>query len=190
MSSIATWSREELIVTFLALLGLMKARKSRRSQCQCANRHQKSLAEGFMVKEINLFEQEKTATKLASQPAQMELPDSIRPLTLPSSGCNKSDSSNSTSRESSKLSSFASNVPIPFTKIHEITETFHSLKPRQLRDLIGELQQEYLSQHRAFRLEEIADGYLLRSCEEYSEFIEKLYMTRRDEKLRRPRHKS
>jgi segregation and condensation protein B len=78
---------------------------------------------------------------------------------------------------------FSSNAPITFTKIHEITDTFHALKPRQLRDLISELQQEYLSQHRAFRLEEIADGYMLRTCEEYGSFIEKLHVNRRDEKL-------
>lgn len=78
---------------------------------------------------------------------------------------------------------FASNAPITFTKIHEITDTFHTLKPRQLRDLIAELQQEYLSQHRSFRLEEIADGFMLRTCEEYGVFIERLHVNRRDEKL-------
>lgn len=78
---------------------------------------------------------------------------------------------------------FASSGPLTFTKIHEITDSFHTLKPRQLRDLIGELQQEYLSQHRSFRLEEIADGYVLRTCEEYGVFIEKLYINKREEKL-------
>lgn len=78
---------------------------------------------------------------------------------------------------------FASNVPISFTKIHEITETFHSLKPRQLRDLIAELQQEYLSQHRSFRLEEIAQGYILKTCEEYSSFLALLHGSHREDKL-------
>src|ERR1700722_7290140 len=43
---------------------------------------------------------------------------------------------------------FASSDPLPFIKIREVVDTFHSLKPRLLRDLIIELQQEYLSQQR------------------------------------------
>lgn len=78
---------------------------------------------------------------------------------------------------------FASSEPIPFTKIREIVDSFQPLKPRQLRDLINELQQEYLSQQRAFRLEEIAEGFLLRTCEEYGPFIELACRNKRTEKL-------
>ncbi|MEI8365860.1 MAG: SMC-Scp complex subunit ScpB [Parachlamydiaceae bacterium] len=78
---------------------------------------------------------------------------------------------------------FASSDPLPFTKIREIVDTFQPLKPRQLRDLIIELQQEYLSQQRAFRIEEIADGFLLRTCEEYSPFIALICRNKRTEKL-------
>ncbi len=78
---------------------------------------------------------------------------------------------------------FASSDPLPFTKIREIVDTFQPLKPRLVRDLIIELQQEYLSQQRAFRLEEIAQGFLLRTCEEYSPFIDSLYRNKRTEKL-------
>jgi segregation and condensation protein B len=46
-----------------------------------------------------------------------------------------------------------------------------------------ELQQDYLSQQRAFRLEEIAEGFLLRTCEEYSPFLDLLYRNKRTEKL-------
>lgn len=78
---------------------------------------------------------------------------------------------------------FASSDPLPFAKIREIVDTFQPLKPRLLRDLIIELQQEYLSQQRAFRLEEIAQGFLLRTCEEYSPFIDALFRNKRTEKL-------
>jgi segregation and condensation protein B len=78
---------------------------------------------------------------------------------------------------------FASSDPLPFNKIREITDSFHPLKPRLLRDLINELQQEYLSQQRAFRLEEIAEGFLLRTCEEYSVFIDLLHRNKRTEKV-------
>lgn len=78
---------------------------------------------------------------------------------------------------------FAGSDPISFMKIREIVDSFQPLKPRLLRDLINELQQEYLSQQRAFRLEEIAEGFLLRTCEEYSPFIDLLYRNKRTEKL-------
>jgi segregation and condensation protein B len=78
---------------------------------------------------------------------------------------------------------FASNDPIPFTKIREITDTVHPLQPRILKELIEDLQEEYVSQQRAFRLTEIAEGYVLRSCEEYSEYISLLVRNKRTEKL-------
>jgi len=78
---------------------------------------------------------------------------------------------------------FASSDPLPFNKIKEIVDSFQPLKPRMLRDLINELQQDYLSHQRAFRLEEIAEGFLLRTCEEYSTFIDLLHRNRRTEKL-------
>lgn len=78
---------------------------------------------------------------------------------------------------------FASAEPLPFNKIREVVDTFQPLKPSQLRNLIIELQQDYLSQQRAFRLEEIAQGFLLRTCEEYSPFIDSLFHNKRTEKL-------
>lgn len=78
---------------------------------------------------------------------------------------------------------FASGDPLPFAKIREILDSFHPLKPRQVRDLITELQQDYLSQQRAFRVEEIAEGFCLRTCEEYGQFISQLFRNRRLEKL-------
>lgn len=78
---------------------------------------------------------------------------------------------------------FASSDPLSFQKIREIIETFYSIKPRILKDLINELQNEYLSQQRSFRLEEIAQGFLLRSCEEYSPYIDLLFRNKRTERL-------
>lgn len=78
---------------------------------------------------------------------------------------------------------FASNEPLPFNKIREVTDQLHPLKPRIIRDVIFELQHEYLSQQRGFRLEEIGQGYLLRTCEEMSSYIELLYRNKRTEKL-------
>ncbi len=78
---------------------------------------------------------------------------------------------------------FASSEPIPFHKIREVTDTIHLAKPRVLRNLILDLQQDYLTQQRAFRLEEIAQGFVLRSCQEFSHYIDLLYRNKRTEKL-------
>lgn len=78
---------------------------------------------------------------------------------------------------------FASSTPISFNKLREVGETLCPLRPKALRELIEELQQEYMSQQRAFRLEEIAEGYMLRTCEEYRLYIDLMHRNKRTEKL-------
>lgn len=78
---------------------------------------------------------------------------------------------------------FASSDPLPLPKIREITDTILPLRPRQLRQILEELKQEYLSQQRAFQLEEIAQGYVLRSHEEYAPYLDLLHRQKRAEKL-------
>ncbi|MCB1113239.1 MAG: SMC-Scp complex subunit ScpB [Chlamydiia bacterium] len=78
---------------------------------------------------------------------------------------------------------FASSDPIPFGRLKDITDEIYPLKPRAFKELIEDLREEYISQGRAFRLEEIAEGFLLRSLEEYSPYIEKLGYSKRQEKL-------
>jgi segregation and condensation protein B len=78
---------------------------------------------------------------------------------------------------------FSSNEPIPFNKIREIADTIQPLRPAVIKQLIEDLQQEYITQQRAFRLEEIGQGYLLRSCEEFGPYIDQLYRNKRAEKL-------
>lgn len=78
---------------------------------------------------------------------------------------------------------FASNEPIPFNKLREITDTVEPLKPRIIRELIQELAEEYMVQQRSFRLEEIAQGFILRTCQEYGPYIEMMYRNKRTEKL-------
>ncbi len=81
---------------------------------------------------------------------------------------------------------FASSTPLTFNRIKEIVDEVYPSKPKQIKDMLDDLREEYISQGRAFRLDEIAEGYLLRSCEEYSKFIEKLGYTKRQEKLSQP----
>ena len=78
---------------------------------------------------------------------------------------------------------FASPDPLPLVKIREVTDTILPLRPRQLRQILVELKQEYLSQQRAFQLEEIAQGYVLRTYEEYAPYLDLLHRQRRSEKL-------
>lgn len=78
---------------------------------------------------------------------------------------------------------FASPDPLPLVKIREVTDTILPLRPRQLRQILDELKQEYLAQQRAFQLEEIAQGYVLRTYEEYAPYLELFHRNRRSEKL-------
>jgi segregation and condensation protein B len=78
---------------------------------------------------------------------------------------------------------FATNEPIPLDKIREITDTIEPYPPKFLRSLLQELQMEYRIQNRAFRLEEIAQGFVLRSCEEFNSYIALLQRNKRAEKL-------
>lgn len=78
---------------------------------------------------------------------------------------------------------FATNTPTPLSKIREITDVYCPLKPRQLKTLIEELQMAYVTERRAFRLEEVALGYILRTSEVYSPYIELMHRNKRTEKL-------
>lgn len=78
---------------------------------------------------------------------------------------------------------FVSHEPIPFAKIREVLDSVELLKPRQIQDLLQELAEEYILQQRSFRLEEIAQGYILRTCKEYGPYIDLLFRNKRTEKL-------
>jgi segregation and condensation protein B len=81
---------------------------------------------------------------------------------------------------------FASREPLSTQRLKEICDEVYPLKPRAFKELIEDLKEDYISQGRAFRLEEIAEGLLLRSLEEYGPYIEKLGYTKRQEKLSHP----
>jgi segregation and condensation protein B len=78
---------------------------------------------------------------------------------------------------------FVTDEPISLCKIQNILESTHPLKLEELRQIINELKNEYVQQNRAFRLEEIANGYLLRTCEDLNAFIELLFKNFKKEKL-------
>ena len=78
---------------------------------------------------------------------------------------------------------FSSQSPLPIAKIREVTDTLFPLRPKELGKILNDLSEEYISQQRAFKLEEIAQGYVLRTHEEYAPYIELLHRQKRGEKL-------
>src|SRR5580692_6523260 len=78
---------------------------------------------------------------------------------------------------------FACSEPLTLDKIREVTDTIQPLPPREVRALIQALQDDYYFQKRAFRIEEIGQGFVLRSCEEFHPYIEQLFRNKRAEKL-------
>jgi len=78
---------------------------------------------------------------------------------------------------------FSSSEAIPLQKIKDIVQTAYPIRTRELKELIEALAQEYKEEQRAFQIDEIAGGYLLRTHSTMRPFIEKLLSDRRGEKL-------
>lgn len=141
-----------------------------------------------MSREINLFENEvETALALLDETEAPDLVAEEASLPKINRASSTKDALEKTYCQQIKrlieALLFASNEPLPLQKIREVADQLHPLKPKQLKELIFELQNDYLSGQRGFRLEEISQGYLLRTCEEFSPYIELLYRNKRTEKL-------
>lgn len=78
---------------------------------------------------------------------------------------------------------FASNEPLSFQRLREIIETKLPLKPKLLRDALEDLREDYIDQQRAFLLEENSLGFILKTREEYSGYVEQLFRNKRGGKL-------
>lgn len=142
-----------------------------------------------MSSEINLFEEEvETSTILKKRrPREVFEPSNVPPvlekvMEKEKEQKIKSDSYLQVKRLIEALL-FSSNEPLPFNKIREVTDELHPLKPRELKEILFEIQNECLKEQRGYRLEEIGQGYMLRTCEEFSPYIELLYRNKRTEKL-------
>jgi segregation and condensation protein B len=162
-----------------------------------------------MSKELNFFQSEiETITLDTAQEKSIDLPIALpedKPIDLPIATLQDKPLNESTepSLESPEIADwsqisqqlqhhlkrvveallFASPDPLPLAKIREVTDTILPLRPRQLRQILDELKQDYLAQQRAFKLEEIAQGYVLRTYEEYAPYLDLLYRQKRWEKL-------
>jgi segregation and condensation protein B len=70
---------------------------------------------------------------------------------------------------------FASDTPLTVDKIKQILE---SVSRKDIDAAIGELQQEYQEQNRAFQLKEVANGYQFRTQPAFSPWLKKLKKTK------------
>jgi len=78
---------------------------------------------------------------------------------------------------------FASQDPITLRKISDLTSEIHTFEKKELKEMIAELQEEYEKEQRAFRIDEIAQGFAIRSKPEYGHYIEMLYKSRKPDRI-------
>lgn len=133
-----------------------------------------------MAREINLFNSE---TPIANSDEQLPLPSILEHIDALQTKKHQQQDLSRTVKHLIEALLFASSEPLPFNKIREVTDALYPLRPKRIRELIDELRDEYITEQRGFRLEEIAQGFVLRSCAEYGKYIEILYRNRRAEKL-------
>lgn len=135
-----------------------------------------------MAKEINLFEDEvESVTKSAY--VQAPLPGILEKIQAAQLEQQQDALLRGKAKRVIEGLLFSSSEPIHFNKLREVLETIHDFKPRIIKEIIDELREDYMVQGRAYRLEEIADGYTLRTCEELSPYIDLLHRNKRTEKL-------
>jgi segregation and condensation protein B len=78
---------------------------------------------------------------------------------------------------------FAASEPLTLKKIHTIVKSYAEITPSLLKTLMEELAAEYREQRRAFKLEEIAGGYLLRTYPQYHTYLKQLFPDKNKDRL-------
>ncbi len=78
---------------------------------------------------------------------------------------------------------FASSDPVSMDRLKEIVNTLYPVKTRELRAILQQMQEDYQKTKRAFQIDEIGGGYLLRTVEELAPYVALLQQDRRSEKL-------
>jgi segregation and condensation protein B len=78
---------------------------------------------------------------------------------------------------------FCTTEPVTLRRISNVLQSYHPIDTSEVKRLLEELANEYRDQNRGFRLDEIAKGYILRSCEEFSPYIHALLKISRPERL-------
>lgn len=136
------------------------------------------MLQGIMAKELNLFEQ---TVDYLERSEQAE--DGVSKEEEPIPTVQISEQVRQHAKKVIEALLFSIQEPLTLAKMREVTDQFSDLTPRQIKKIIDELKQDYIAQKRAFKIDEIAQGYVLRTYEEYAPYIELLYKQKRSEKL-------
>jgi segregation and condensation protein B len=78
---------------------------------------------------------------------------------------------------------FSSAEPLFLDKIQEIMKTFHPFSLEEIKELLNSLKEHYSSEDEVLQIDEVSNGFLLRTKLIYRPYIEKLKGVKRPEKL-------
>ncbi len=78
---------------------------------------------------------------------------------------------------------FAANTPLSVHKIRDILQNFYPFKSKDVIDLLHGYKQDLVSEERPLQLEEIAGGFMLRTREDYADYVGRLYRDKKAERL-------
>ncbi len=78
---------------------------------------------------------------------------------------------------------FSTSDPLSLHKFKEIIEISYPIAMAELRVLLENLKEEYRNEKRGVQLDEIAEGYLLRTVEDLFPYVELLHRKKRGEKI-------
>lgn len=74
---------------------------------------------------------------------------------------------------------FSSSEALSLEKIKEVIDASYPIRTRELQQLVEELSRDYRRDARAFQIDIIAGGYLLRTSPDMAEHIELLHQNKR-----------
>lgn len=78
---------------------------------------------------------------------------------------------------------FASNTPLPVARMREVLMPLRAFKTREVLTYVHEMQREFEEQKRPIQIDEIAGGFILRTKEEYGDYVQQLYRDKKGERL-------
>ena len=75
---------------------------------------------------------------------------------------------------------FSTNTPLAIENIREIVNTIYDCKPKVVKNMLKELNDEYIMQQRAFQIDETAEGYIIRTHDSFHPYIAMLHDKRKN----------
>jgi len=78
---------------------------------------------------------------------------------------------------------FTTREPLSLEKMKECITPVYPIRTTKLRYLLTNMQETYRKERRAFQIDELGGGYILRTTEDMAPYLEYLHHNRRGEKL-------